>query len=122
MTQRGRRIAERLARTNRDLGIGGRFFLAAVIMSGGRILASGMNVRFKHSANCCPHYSLHAEVAALKRACNPANATLYVCRVLQNGELGTSKPCPACQEQIKLAGLKKVCYTDYNQWHSMAVD
>ncbi len=121
MSRKGRQIAERLARNNRALGLGGRFFLAAVIISGGRILSSGMNIRHRHSSSCCHKNSVHAEEAAVKRAGDSTDATLYVCRVLHNGEMASSKPCPACMVLIKLSGVRKVCYTEENQWHSMAV-
>lgn len=60
------------------------------------------------------HYSTHAEVAALKampEGINLKNATMYVARISKGGNAAMSAPCVECQEALKKAGIRKVCYT-----------
>lgn len=50
---------------------------------------------------------LHAEIAALIKS--PKNAdTIIVLRMNKRGELCNAKPCPICEEAIKIAGLKVI--------------
>lgn len=54
--------------------------------------------------------SIHAEVAALRKAGFPRRSTVYVARVNRLGESRLSKPCANCQEVLD--GLNcKVVYT-----------
>lgn len=60
------------------------------------------------------HYSTHAEVAALKAVpdgISLKNATMYVARISKGGNAAMSAPCEACQKALKIAGVRKVCYT-----------
>lgn len=57
--------------------------------------------------------SIHAEVDAL-RGIHPENArgaTVYVSRVLRDGSIGYSRPCPACEKYLVSLGIKRVVYT-----------
>lgn len=95
-----------------------KFKHGAIIVKNGNPLGVGIN----HTINdpyfltdevAAKHAAVHAEVAALT-ACKKSNvegATIYVARVLKNGEPRMSKPCVACQNALKAAGIKKVFYT-----------
>ena len=54
---------------------------------------------------------LHAEIHALVR-CKGEAHTLYVARVKKNGSIGLARPCPICYHACKVAGVKKIVYTD----------
>lgn len=92
-----------------------QWHLGAVLWRGGSVLAAGANtvrnhpsiVDNAHLTDC----SVHAEAAALKRAGNPKGATLYVARVTRQGRLGLAKPCGHCEEAIRAAGVRRVCFT-----------
>jgi len=56
---------------------------------------------------------LHAEIAALIKAREDVH-TLVVARVLKDGTPAMAKPCPVCQEAIRLSGVHAVAYTGKN--------
>jgi cytidine deaminase len=78
-----------------------RYKHGAIVVKHGHVLGSGVNVT-KNS----PRYvdwrysSVHAEIAAMKKAGWPKRATIYVARVNNHGEARMSKPCPNCQEVL----------------------
>lgn len=56
---------------------------------------------------------LHAECQAITRLHREHKPySILVTRVLKNGSYGLAKPCKICIEAIKLAGIKKVLYTN----------
>lgn len=57
--------------------------------------------------------SLHAEVATLRRCSKTdlKNAVIYIARINRLGEERNSKPCPACLEEIRKAGIRKIVFT-----------
>lgn len=85
--------------------------VGAAVIRGGRVLGVGYN-KMGTSRRSTSKWSRHAEIGALIAAGDCRGATLYVYR--EHGITGTpllSKPCEACAEAIKLAGIKKVIYT-----------
>lgn len=60
--------------------------------------------------------SHHAEFDLLKRVPQDVLPSLkvYVCRVNKHGELTMAKPCGACEEQLRRAGVRQIFYTDYS--------
>ena len=55
---------------------------------------------------------LHAEVSACLNGPNTLKGTtLYVCRLLSNGEFALAKPCTDCQQILDSFGVSKVYYT-----------
>jgi len=81
--------------------------MAAVIIKGGRVLASACNLG-KWNA-CC-------ERRAIRPYMNLKGATIIVVR--KNG--GISKPCGDCQVAIEEAGIKKVIY--FNHSRELVID
>ena len=85
-------------------------------MKGGRILGRGTNKdrNDPEFITCAPgDYGTHAEITALK-SCGTTpikGGTLYVARVGSAGDPRMSKPCPACQDALRKAGIKKVVFT-----------
>lgn len=54
------------------------------------------------------HSSIHAEIAAMKKAGWPRRATVYVARVNSYGKARLSKPCATCQEVLDAHKCKVV--------------
>lgn len=74
--------------------------MAAVIVSGGRVLCWATNG---------PKWGAHAELRAIARAPIPLDhATLIVARITGDG---LAKPCSMCQGAISGAYLYRVLYT-----------
>lgn len=89
-----------------------RFRHGAVVVKNGRVLGSAPNL-LKNDPRYVDfhHSSIHAEVAALRRARFPRRATVFIARINKVGALRYSKPCPSCQELID--GLQcRVVYTE----------
>lgn len=56
--------------------------------------------------------SFHAEEFAIRKASGKLEgATIYVARVVSNGQTSLSKPCPKCQKLIEQSGIRKIVYT-----------
>lgn len=84
-----------------------KYKLGAVVMRGGAVISVGCNRMYPgHNG------SIHAEVSALKRNLDLKGATLFVVRVLKNGEIACSKPCVECEDAIVRSGLKNIWYVD----------
>ena len=61
--------------------------------------------------------SVHAEVAALRRAPKGgANGTIYVARIGAQGRLLPSFPCRRCLPVLKEAGVKRIVWWDGYRW------
>lgn len=65
-----------------------------------------------------PFYSAHAERRVIRKA--GYGATLFVARILSNGDWAMAKPCPTCQVVLKARRVKRVIYTigpgEYGVW------
>lgn len=61
--------------------------------------------------------STHAEIAAIHNylkvygADRISECTLYVVRLLANGQLASAKPCRGCEEAIKAFNIKRVIHS-----------
>lgn len=93
--------------------------IGSVITKGGRVIATGINqTRRSKKAARSMYESLHAEEAAILRVLRKpdglkllAGSTIYVTRILKNGETALAKPCPSCQALINSVGIKKIIHT-----------
>ena len=85
--------------------------VGAAVVRGGRVLGVGYN-RMGTSRLSTSKWSRHAEIAALISAGDCRGAVLYVYREHnKTGEPLLAKPCDACNEAIRMAGIKKVVHT-----------
>jgi deoxycytidylate deaminase len=101
----------------------------AVVVKGGSVISTGVNsyandpVMFPvdhFEVDSMPrfsnrnHLSVHAEVAAIRRASSEQlrGAVLYVARISKGGVVGNSAPCAQCAAEVLKAGIKKVIYTE----------
>lgn len=75
-------------------------FMAAIVTKGGAVLSMEANAESGRG---------HAEARALRPHRDYRGATIYIVRL--NGRK-ISKPCPACTQKIKDAGVSTVVFTD----------
>lgn len=59
---------------------------------------------------------LHAEIDAIRtctaQGVSPEGGTMWVARVLKNGQPALAKPCPGCQAALVAFGIKEVHWTE----------
>ena len=108
-------------------GVGGKtkktFRLGAVILKKNQKIAYGFNSYKTHPT--LKKYTnfpyIHAETSAILLAsrlnsCGIENSCkgciIYILRIKRNGEIGFAKPCATCLYLLRLAGIKRVYYTD----------
>lgn len=98
-----------------------RVKIAAVIVNGNYMIASGWNQKKSHPLQAkynvlrnleCQNF-IHAEIHALVRSgrADVEGADLYVYREDKAGEMANCKPCAACTKAIEDAGIGRVYYT-----------
>lgn len=90
--------------------------VGAAIVKGGRVLSVGWNTDEKRDKNSW-YWDFHAEHHAIKAYCGrfiPPGCKIYVARIKKDGTLSMALPCKKCRELLKMAGIKKVYYTDWN--------
>lgn len=101
-------------------GVGKRqcYRMGAVLYHGKKPIIAKPNSNKNHAINQLftdRPIRLHAEANVIKsigiNACR--NKSLFVVRVQKDGRTTMSKPCDSCQELIKLVGIKKVFYTNW---------
>lgn len=78
-----------------------RYKHGALVVRHGRVLGAATNVTKNNPKYIdWKHSSIHAEIAAMKKAGWPKRAIVYVARVNNLGEPRLSKPCANCQEVL----------------------
>lgn len=61
--------------------------------------------------HCC---TVHAELACILLAnTGVKGGTMYIARASEKSHI--SRPCPACQTHMRLAGIKRMVYHDGNR-------
>ena len=96
--------------------------LGSVIVSGGRVIATGFNEigRNTHLLEQSWEGSIHAEEAAVLQAIKRSGlaalsgAVIYISRIKSSGKTGLAKPCKHCQELLRSVGIRKAIYTTDN--------
>tara|TARA_B100001109_G_C18797947_1_gene443444 strand:+ start:476 stop:835 length:360 start_codon:yes stop_codon:yes gene_type:complete len=107
--QRGKKAAIKAARNS-------KFYahrVGSAIFSGTRLVSLGANSHKTHPDNDC--FTIHAEFSSLKKVPRDyKNLVMYVARLTRTDKVSFAKPCPACQEKIENAGIKRCYFTDYS--------
>ena len=109
-----------IARTSEKVA---RCRVVAALVKRNKILAVGVNSY--HSIKLARRFakhelatSTHAEIAAIHSFLQRydksklKDCTLYVCRILHNGQMALAKPCEGCKAAIKQFGIKEVRYSE----------
>ncbi len=105
--------------------------IGAVIVCGKDILSVGVNGGKSHPlqkqynkhrfTDDSASHLLHAELDAIIKA-RPflkGDATIYVYRELRNGEIGMSKPCPACMKALSDHNISRIFFTTENGFEQL---
>lgn len=125
MTKKVQRYLRFLAQEAKEQAAASRCRLCAMIVYKNMPISLGKNQMKSHPAmldfgRTEHHIYLHAEIDAILKATKEltpaelAKSTLYVVRVLANGQHAEAKPCPGCQRAIKEYGIENVVWTTYN--------
>jgi len=96
-----------------------RVHIGCVIVKNGKPVSVGFNQSKTHpmykrinAPNVPFIQGIHAEMAAIASARTDLTGTVaYVYREDRKGEIADSKPCPACQRLLEMAGVEKVYFT-----------
>jgi deoxycytidylate deaminase len=104
-----------------------RFRHGAVLVSGGRIVASGCNMLKARTPNSS--MSTHSEMVPLKRVISYATRSgkhakydIYVARMNNNNEPCLSKPCAKCMSTLIRSGLiATIHFTTDDGWGRIRV-
>lgn len=89
--------------------------LGAVIVKGGRVLATGYNSR--RPSSVLGTNTLHAEASAIlklmkdRRLSDLVGADIYVTRFTKGGRIGNATPCVDCFNLICSVGIKRIYCT-----------
>jgi len=98
------RYMEMAANYARTIDDGRNFRLAALA-----IRTDGVIVKSTNLSTQLPQPRGHAEARVMLKA--GWGSTVYVARVMKNGELALSKPCANCERMMRARGVKKVYYS-----------
>lgn len=88
--------------------------LGAVVVKKNRVVGMGYNKPYKtHPKSNNNFRTVHAELdAILGVSAEELNgSTVYVYRETKDGQPANAKCCKHCEELLRLAGVKKICYT-----------
>lgn len=94
----------------------------AVVVKNGNVLGTGVNKFRNDPDQVSPEHiktdcSYHAEQVALRNAgAKSDGATIYVARINSVGLDRNSEPCHNCHTAIKVAGIKRVVYTETGEY------
>lgn len=71
--------------------------------------ADGVKVRACNISTMKPHWAAHAEQRVVRKL--DVGSTIFVVRILRNGELGNAGPCRICRAVMKSRGVKRCYYS-----------
>ena len=90
--------------------------LGAVVVKGGRILATGFNELRPSSVTKTP--TLHAEASAILKLLKKRKlhdlfgSSVYVARYTKGGKIGMARPCAHCYQLLQSVGVRDIYYTN----------
>jgi deoxycytidylate deaminase len=87
--------------------------VSAVIAKKNQVISIGFNKYKTHTRSLHPWKYLHAELDAIldNKFADLKGSTIYIYRETRDGVPAISKPCESCMNAIRLAGIKKICYS-----------
>jgi deoxycytidylate deaminase len=91
-----------------------RFRMAALLVKSGRVLGGDVNIPRITPDTPPNRRSTHAEIRVIKNTKNTEGSTMYISRLITNGDTAIAKPCVWCLEHIINAGISKVVFTETN--------
>lgn len=122
-SSRDKRLIEKAAEfcDEADSTAGSHRLAAILTDKKGNIISKGFNslkshpiqAEYAEKVNKSEAIYLHAEISALVK-CRKDPHTIYITRLLKNGQKSMAKPCPICQLALKEAGVQRIVYTDFD--------
>lgn len=105
-----------------------RVMIGAAIVKGNYVISEGFNKNKTHpfqsmhnARTMCisPNPNIHAEVDALiySRYSDLSGCEIFVYRAMVDGTIANCRPCKACVNALKDAGVKHVYYTTDKGYH-----
>ncbi len=87
--------------------------VSAIIAHRNQIISTGFNKYKTNPHSKHPWKYLHAELDAIldNKFADLKGSTIYIYRETRDGVPAISKPCESCMNAIRLAGIKKICYS-----------
>lgn len=87
--------------------------MSVVIAQKNQIVSIGFNKYKTSPKSNHPYRMIHAELSAIldNKFVDLKGATAYIYREHRDGTFALSRPCKYCMEALKVAGIKKICYT-----------
>jgi len=115
-------IQEAIGEANKSTGVGKNknYRLGAVLFSSDShfLFSSGHNSYGTHPlASFYEYPHMHAETDAIIKAGTDhigPGISLFVTRILKNGNLTMAKPCPHCINLMKYVGINEAYYTNWS--------
>lgn len=106
----------------------GKIAIGAAIVKGNYVVSEGCNKRKTHpfqsmhnhrAMYIAPIPNIHAEIDALiySRYNDLSGCEIFVYREASDGTLATCRPCKACLNALKDAGVKHMYYTTERGYH-----
>jgi deoxycytidylate deaminase len=88
--------------------------MGCVIAKKNQVISIGFNKYKTSPRSKHPYGYIHAELSAVldNKFTDLNGATAYIYRETKDGIPAISKPCPSCMHTLKLAGIKKICYSN----------
>lgn len=92
--------------------------MSCVIARKNQVISIGYNKYRTHPKSKHPYRMIHCELDALlgNKFVDLKGTTAYIYRETQDGIPALSKPCIFCLEALKIAGIKKVCYSNQGKF------
>lgn len=90
--------------------------MSCVIANKNQIISVGFNKYKTSPKSTHPYRMIHAELDAIldNKFADLNGCTAYIYRETRDGTPALSRPCPSCMQTLKLAGIKKICYSIEN--------
>lgn len=89
---------------------------SCVIAKGNQVISIGFNKYKTSPKSNHPYKMVHAELSAIldNKFADLAGSTAYIYRENHSGTPAMSRPCESCMVLLKLAKIKKICYSVEN--------
>lgn len=91
-----------------------KYQISCILTKGNKIISLGFNKYKTHPKSLSEFKYIHAELDAVldNKFTDLDGCTAYIYREHKDGTPALAKPCPTCMQTLKLAGIKKICYSD----------
>lgn len=94
----------------------------AVVVNKSRVISVGFNKLKTTPRSPHTYKQIHAEMAAIfSSRANLDGCSIYIFRETKDGCMAESKPCSACMQVIRAAGIKRIFYSTKDGYKSEVI-